>query len=133
MCSYPFWKHNSKNVHLIGSAGGWTKASTGFTFKNINRKTIALVDHISAKKTLTSFAKKNRFWWYDLLFLDVLSKHNHMGAKLFSAMFNKNSPKRIFQFLDEKSNFFQDILIMRSFPTLLFVKQFFKRLFGTYH
>ncbi|MEC8090548.1 MAG: lycopene cyclase family protein [Bacteroidota bacterium] len=133
MCSYPFWKNNTKNVHFIGSAGGWTKASTGFTFKNINRKTIALVDHISANKPLSRFAKKNRFWWYDLLFLDVLSKHNHVGAQLFSGMFGKNSPKRIFQFLDEQSHFFQEILIMRSFPTFLFVKQFFKRLFGTHH
>ena len=82
-------KHNSKNVHLIGSAGGWTKASTGFTFKNINRKTIALVDHISANKPLNRFAKKNRFWWYDLLFLDVLYNNNQMGAELFSGMFGQ--------------------------------------------
>ena len=67
MCSYPFWENNSNNVHFIGSAGGWTKASTGFTFKNINRKTTALVNHIAAKKPLSLFAKKNRFWWYDPL------------------------------------------------------------------
>ena len=55
----PFGNTIPKNVHLIGSAGGWTKASTGFTFKNINRKTIALVDHISADKPLNRFAKKS--------------------------------------------------------------------------
>ena len=133
MCSYPFWENNSKNVHFIGSAGGWTKASTGFTFKNINRKTTALVNHIAAKKPLTRFAKKNRFWWYDLLFLDILAKYNHRGASLFSGMFRNNSPKRIFQFLDEQSHFLQELMIMRSFPKLLFVKQFFKRLFGAHH
>ena len=133
MCSYPFWENNSKNVHFIGSAGGWTKASTGFTFKNINRKTTALVNHIAAKKPLTRFAKKNRFWWYDLLFLDILAKYNHRGASLFSGMFRNNSPKRIFQFLDEQSHFLQELMIMRSFPKLLFVKQFFRRLFGAHH
>ena len=133
MCSYPFWENNSKNVHFIGSAGGWTKASTGFTFKNINRKTTALVNHIAAKKPLSSFAKKNRFWWYDLLFLDILAKYNHRGASLFSGMFRNNSPKRIFQFLDEQSHFLQELMIMRSFPKLLFVKQFFRRLFGAHH
>jgi lycopene beta-cyclase len=133
MCSYPFWENNSNNVHFIGSAGGWTKASTGFTFKNINRKTTALVNHIAAKKPLRRFAKKNRFWWYDLLFLDILAKYNHMGASLFSGMFRNNSPKQIFRFLDEQSHFLQELMIMRSFPTLLFVKQFFKRLFGTNH
>ena len=133
MCSYPFWENNSKNVHFIGSAGGWTKASTGFTFKNINRKTTALVNHIAAKKPLRRFAKKNRFWWYDLLFLDILAKYNHRGASLFSGMFRNNSPKRIFQFLDEQSHFLQELMIMRSFPKLLFVKQFFRRLFGAHH
>ena len=133
MCSYPFWENNSNNVHFIGSAGGWTKASTGFTFKNINRKTTALVNHIAAKKPLSLFAKKNRFWWYDLLFLDILAKYNHRGASLFSGMFRNNSPKRIFRFLDEQSHFLQELMIMRSFPTFLFVKQFFKRLFGANH
>ena len=133
MCSYPFWENNTKNVHWIGSAGGWTKASTGFTFKNINRKTIALANHIAAKKPLNRFTRKNRFWWYDLLFLDILAKYNHMGANLFSAMFQSNSPKRIFRFLDEQSHFIQELMIMRSFPTLLFVKQFFRRLFGAHH
>ena len=133
MCSYPFWENNSNNVHFIGSAGGWTKASTGFTFKNINRKTTDLVNHIAAKKPLSRFAKKNRFWWYDLLFLDILAKYNHRGANLFSGMFRNNSPKQIFRFLDEQSHFLQELMIMRSFPTLLFVKQFFKRLFGANH
>ena len=133
MCSYPFWENNTKNVHWVGSAGGWTKASTGFTFKNINRKTIALANHIAAKKPLSRFAKKNRFWWYDLLFLDILARYNHMGANLFSGMFQSNSPKQIFRFLDEQSHFKQELMIMRSFPTLLFVKQFFRRLFGAHH
>ena len=133
MCSYPFWENNSKNVHFIGSAGGWTKASTGFTFKNINRKTTALVNHLATKKPLSHFAKKNRFWWYDLLFLDILSNHNQRGASLFSGMFRNNSPKRIFRFLDEQSHFLQELMIMRSFPTLLFVKQLFRRLFGSHH
>lgn len=133
MCSYPFWENNSKNVHFIGSAGGWTKASTGFTFKNINRKTTALANHIAAKKPLSRFVKKNRFWWYDLLFLDILSKHNQKGASLFSGLFLNNSPKRIFRFLDEQSHFLEELMIMRSFPTLLFVKQFFRRLFGAHH
>ena len=48
-------------------------------------------------------------------------------------MFRNNSPKQIFRFLDEQSHFLQELMIMRSFPTLLFVKQFFKRLFGANH
>ncbi len=42
MTSYPFSKHNSKRIMHIGSAGGWTKASTGFTFTFIEQKAASL-------------------------------------------------------------------------------------------
>ena len=57
----------------------------------------------------------------------------YLGSVLFSQMFRKNKPLQIFKFLDEKSSLFQDIQIMRSFPTTLFIKQFVKRLFGARH
>ncbi|NBR59983.1 MAG: hypothetical protein EBT89_12625, partial [Opitutaceae bacterium] len=34
MTDYPFHRVNTKRVLMIGSAGGWTRASTGYTFKN---------------------------------------------------------------------------------------------------
>ena len=46
MTSYKFWKHNTKNIINIGSAGGWTKASTGYTFKNTTKKSKALVQFL---------------------------------------------------------------------------------------
>jgi len=133
MTCYPFSQHNTHRMLHIGSAGGWTKASTGFTFQNINRKTQALVAHLAANKPLKSFNKKNRFWYYDLLFLDVLAAHNSRGAALFSRMFQKNKPEAIFRFLDDKSSWIQELNIMRSFPTWLFVKQLWKRLLRTVH
>lgn len=133
MTCYPFSKHNTRRVLHIGSAGGWTKASTGFTFQNISRKTHALVAHLAADRSLKSFNKKNRFWYYDLLFLDVLATHNSRGAALFSRMFQKNKPEAIFSFLDDKSIWVQELNIMRSFPTLLFVKQLWKRLLAAVH
>jgi lycopene beta-cyclase len=37
MTCYPFGKKH-KRVLNIGTAGGWTKASTGYTFKNSDKK-----------------------------------------------------------------------------------------------
>lgn len=133
MSCYPFEQHNTKRVLHIGSAGGWTKASTGFTFQNISRKSQALVTHLAANKPLKSFNKKNRFWYYDLLFLDVLATHNSKGAALFSRMFQKNKPETIFRFLDDKSSWIQEFNIMRSFPTMLFIKQLWRRLLCSIH
>jgi lycopene beta-cyclase len=121
-------KNNSKLLH-IGTAGGWTKPSTGYTFQRINEKTKELVDFLKRGQPLSRFGKRTRFWFYDLLFIDVLAKDNANGAKLFKKMFEKNSPEVIFQFLDEKSTLWQEFQIMRSFDVGQFVKALLKRLF----
>ncbi|KRO85929.1 MAG: hypothetical protein ABR90_01740, partial [Cryomorphaceae bacterium BACL29 MAG-121220-bin8] len=103
MTVFPFEKQNSKNILFIGTAGGWSKPSTGYTFKNIERKTTAIVGFLKQENNFIKFSKKNRFWYYDLIFLDVLFQNNHLGSVLFTQMFKKNSPNLIFKFLDEKT------------------------------
>ena len=129
MTAYPFWKSNTPNIMHIGTAGGWTKASTGFTFQKTMRKTNEVVAFLKQDKALNTLTQKNRFWFYDLLFLDVLSKHNEKGHLLFSLMFKENKTDRIFKFLDEQTSFLEEIKIMMSFPAGLFVKALWKRMF----
>jgi lycopene beta-cyclase len=133
MTCYPFAKHNSMRILHIGSAGGWTKPSTGFTFSFIERKATALVDFLKSNTDMRQFEKRNRFWWYDLLFLGVLARHNHKGSFLFSRMFQHNKLARIFKFLEERSSPKEEVHIMRSFPLGLFVGQVFRRLLRTFH
>jgi lycopene beta-cyclase len=121
-------KNNSKLLH-IGTSGGWTKPSTGYTFQRINEKTKELVDFLKKGQPHSQFGKRSRFWFYDLLFVDVLAKDNANGAKLFKKMFEKNSPEVIFQFLDEKSTLWQELQIMRSFDVGQFVRALLRRLF----
>jgi lycopene beta-cyclase len=130
MTAYPFWEKNSTNVMRIGTAGGWTKASTGFTFQKTVRKTKEVVEFLKEEKPLNTMNQKNRFWFYDLLFIDVLSKHNEKGHHLFSLMFKKNKSENIFRFLDEQTSFFQEFKIMLSFPVGLFVRALWKRIFN---
>ena len=133
MTCYPFAKHNTKRIMHIGSAGGWTKASTGFTFKFIERKAAQLVDFLHQNDDMRLFEKRSRFWWYDLLFLDVLARNNQKGGFLFSRMFQRNNPLTILRFLDEKTSFKEEIRIMRSFPVGLFVWQLLRRLMRALH
>jgi lycopene beta-cyclase len=127
MTSYKFWEQNSKNILHIGTVGGWTKASTGYTFKNTSKKTIQLIAFLKAENDFTHFRKKTRFWWYDLLLIDVLSSYNHLGSKLFSTLFKRNSLKNVFKFLDEETIFIEDLRIMLSMPPLRFIKALFRR------
>ena len=127
MTSYKFWEQNSKNILHIGTVGGWTKASTGYTFKNTSKKTIQLIAFLKAENDFTNFRKKTRFWWYDLLLIDVLSSYNHLGSKLFSTLFKRNSLKNVFRFLDEETSFIEDLRIMLSMPPLKFITALFRR------
>lgn len=129
MTSYKFWNHNSKNVLHIGTVGGWTKSSTGYTFRNITKKTKQIVDFLKKESDFRNFRKKTRFWWYDLLMIDVLTKDNHFGSKLFSRLFQRNSVSNVFKFLDDESNLFQEVRIILSIPPLKFIKAFLKRSF----
>ena len=122
MTCYKFWNHNSKNIINIGTAGGWSKASTGFTFKNTTKKTIKLIEYIKQNKPLPKFHELNKFWFYDLLLLDILSKKNHLGAFLFGKMFQKNAPKQILKFLDEDTSLAEDLQIQLKMPPINFIK-----------
>lgn len=128
MTCYEFWKSNSKNLINIGTSGGWSKASTGFTFKNIDKKTVQLINHLKQEKSLDTFYKKTNFWFYDLLLLDILAKNNHLGAAIFAKMFKKVTPQKIFKFLDEETSIMEDLQIFVKMQKRLFTKALFKRI-----
>lgn len=128
MTSYKFWKHNTKNVINLGSAGGWTKASTGYTFKNTVKKSKALVKFLNTETDFSKFHKKDKFWFYDLLFLDVLDRRNDLGSTIFSALFKKGNPSLIFKFLDEETTLSEDLKVIWKCPKGLFIRALFGRL-----
>jgi lycopene beta-cyclase len=127
MTCYPFWKHNTKNLINIGSAGGWTKASTGYTFKNATKKAKELVQFLKSESDFTKFHKMNKFWFYDLLLLDILSSKNELGSKIFSSMFKNGNSTVIFKFLDEETSFLEDLQVIWRCPKQLFIRAFFNR------
>ena len=129
MTSYKFWKHNTKNIINIGSVGGWTKASTGYTFKNTTKKSKELVELLSNETDFRKFHKMDKFWFYDLLFLDVLFKRNDLGSTVFSALFKKGNPTLIFKFLDEETTFWEDLQVIWKCPKGLFIRALLGRIF----
>jgi lycopene beta-cyclase len=126
MSCYPFWKKNTKRVLNIGTAGGWTKASTGYTFKNSDKKSTQLIAFLQTEQHLWKFHKKNKFWFYDLLLLDILDRHNELGAHLFSSMFKKGDSTLIFKFLDEETSLLEDLKIILKCPKMPFIAALFR-------
>ena len=129
MTCFPFWKHNTKNIINIGSAGGWTKASTGYTFKNASKKSKALVQFLKSESDFTKFHKKDKFWFYDLLLLDILGSKNELGSKIFSSMFKSGNSTVIFKFLDEETSFSEDLQVIWRCPKMIFVQALIGRIF----
>lgn len=126
MTCYPFWKKNTKRVINIGTAGGWTKASTGYTFKNADKKSSQLVAFLQQETDFKKFHRKTKFWFYDLLLLDILDRKNELGSSIFSSMFKNGNPALIFKFLDEGTSLIEDIKVILKCPKALFIKALFK-------
>jgi hypothetical protein len=129
MTCFPFWKNNTARLLNIGSSGGWTKASTGYTFKNADKKSTQLVRFLETQSDFRKFHKMTKFWFYDLLLLDILHRKNELGASIFSALFKKGNSKLIFKFLDEETSLKEDIQVILKCPKRLFIKALFRVIF----
>ena len=129
MTCYPFHEHNSPNILHIGVAGGWTKPSTGFTFYNTSKQIVTLVNYLKQKKPVDQFYRKSRFRFYDLLLLDILHRHNHLGRSIFESMFKKRKASLILKFLGNETSFREDLKIISACPKLPFLKALWNRLF----
>lgn len=129
MTCYDYASANGENIFHIGTAGGWTKASTGFTFMNTYRKTQTLVQLLKKGKSMDRLYRKDRFWFYDLLLLDILHRKNDKGHSIFEALFKKCPPQSIFKFLEGETDLWEDIRIILACPKREFIGAFWKRIF----
>lgn len=128
MTTYPFWNNNTKRILNIGTAGGWTKASSGFTFSNVNRESKRVVEFLKSDTVdFKKFKVSSKFTFYDDLFVDVLYNDNSLGKEVFSSMFKNSNPELILKFLDEKTTFVEDLKVIWSCPKKEFIKSFFRR------
>ncbi|WP_396600464.1 lycopene cyclase family protein [Algibacter sp. R77976] len=128
MSNFPFEKFNTNKVTKIGTGGGWVKGSTGYSFKNTEKKIEKIIDNIKANKTPSSNLFKKKYKFYDKVFLKVLKDENHKGEWIFQQFYDKNSVQTMFRFLDEDSTFLEELKIMMSLFSWSFIKAFFKTL-----
>lgn len=113
-----FEKNPKKNIINIGTAGGFTKASSGYTFQFIQKDVAEIVANLKSNKNpelKVSFQNK-RYNWYDRTLIDVLLSDKLTGKEIFTKIFKKNSPEKILAFLGNESTLSEDIAIMKSLP-----------------
>ena len=91
-----------------------------------------ILKFIKENRPLSRLRFKNRFWYYDVLFLDVLVDSKGKGSLVFSDLFRNNDPLLLFKFLGEKTNIFEEIRIFVSVNIMTFVKSLIKRFKSVY-
>jgi len=130
MTTYPFKLHNG-NIFNIGTAGGQTKGSTGYTFQFIQKHSEKIVSSLvsTGRPPLNNNPTPWRFSLYDAIMLRVLSE-KQQGAELFTRIFTKGQPTTILRFLDNESHPGEDIAIMNRLPKGLFGKAALKEMFS---
>jgi lycopene beta-cyclase len=128
MTTFKFEAFNTSKVTKIGTAGGWVKASTGYSFKLTEKKVAKIIENIKSNQIATKGLFKSKYKFFDKVFLQVLKDNNEKGEWIFKQFYSKNSTPTIFKFLDEESSLIEDIKIMWSLFSFSFIKAFFKTL-----
>jgi lycopene beta-cyclase len=116
---------NKKNKINIGTAGGMTKLSTGYTFLNIQEHCKYIRMNIENIKDAKKYELGKKYHFLDKVFLRVLKKYPEKMPSIFSNMFS-SFPVVAIKFLSNKSNFFEDLLIILKMPKWIFIKALFK-------
>ena len=118
-----FEQNPKMNVINIGTSGGYTKASSGYTFQFIQKNVLDIVKNLKmGRSPIQKLSFKNKIYqWYDRTLINVLLTKKMTGKEVFTIMFKKNSAHKILAFLANESNLYDDILIMKSFPKMPFL------------
>ncbi len=114
------------NIINIGSAGGDTRASTGYTFKNTQNTISTVIEHYKRSKLdiLPTIKFNTKHHLLDSTILKVFEDGNYPPHEIFEDLFSKTSAKHIFKFLDGTSNLTTDVKVMKSLRAKYFTLAF---------
>lgn len=129
MAESKFTNPFGSRVVNIGTAGGYSKASTGYTFYFIQKNTEKIIQQLLKDKNFVSpIDGEQRYKYYDKILLDVIDHKRMEPRKIFEILFSKNPTANLLAFLNEESSIKQDLSIMNSVPKLQFVTSAIKKM-----
>ena len=116
---------NEKNKINIGTAGGMTRLSTGYTFLNIQEHSKYIRMNIENIQNAKQFEIQKKYKFLDEIFLKVLKKHPEKMPDIFFRMFGSSS-NTVIKFLSNKSNLLEDLSVIFKMPKSVFINALFK-------
>lgn len=136
MSDVPTKENPSAHIIRIGTSGGYTKASTGYTFRRTQTYLRDLVQNLAqtGKPNRPKSWLSGRFKFYDSIMLNVLENNRYPADDMFTLLYEHNSPAQVFKFLDEDTSLGEELRVMWSMPKVPFTVALFsvlrRKLFG---
>ena len=108
----------------IGTVGGMTRLSTGYTFLNIQEHSKYIRKNLDNIQNASLFTLGKKYQFLDNIFLKVLKNNPKDMGQIFFKMFGCPS-ETVVNFLSNKSNLLEDLSIISKMPKLKFLRQLF--------
>jgi len=112
-----FPRRVGRRVFRLGTAGGATRGSTGYTFAAMQRQAVRVAELLLAgREPLPPRPYPRRHRWMDAVLLRALDRRQIDAANLFTGLFADHPSARVIGFLDGTSSPAQELAIMASTP-----------------
>lgn len=127
----PYVPFYDSNIINLGSVGGQTKPSTGYTFTSVQKYTQKVADQlINSERPHPPQPTPLKYQFYDLWLLHILANSTNDSLRIFKSLYKKNTLDELFRFLNEDTSFTQDLKIMSTVPYTPFFKAIGSNLFS---
>ncbi len=120
MCDYPFDPKPDSRIYRLGTSGGDTKGSTGYTFSFVQEHVKGIIKELSGLETYRRDNLRHKF--YDKLLLKIIKEEPEKVKEIMSSLFKDQPVNRILKFLDEDTNLLEEGMIFRKLPWQPFIK-----------
>jgi lycopene beta-cyclase len=116
MTDHPLPARVGAHIINLGTRAGRAKPSTGYAFRRIQAQSARLVAALAVTGQPPADATGDRwqFRFFDTLLLDIMQRQGESTRDLFAQLFARNPVVRVLHFLDEKTNWADNLRIMNS-------------------
>lgn len=117
MTDGPFDPRPSPRVVRLGTGGGATRPSTGFTFVAMHRQAGQIADALAeGRAPVPAPAYPRRHRWLDAVALRALDRGPLAGPDFFDRLFDRNPAERVLRFLDGTTSPAEEVALMGTTP-----------------
>lgn len=127
MSDFNYTSNLNTKIINIGTLGGATKASTGYTFYFIQKQTDFYIRQLKKNKINKIYKPKFKYRLYDSVLLYVLKEKKIPAYTIFEDLFFKLKTQLVLKFLNENTNLIEDIILMSKVNIPVFGKAMIKR------